>query len=327
MKKNTVLITGATGSFGKRLIRALLEHIGVDQIVAFSRDELKQFTLANEFSSAEKLRWVLGDVRDENALIRAARGADVLIHAAALKQVVACEVNPLEAIKTNVLGAGNVVTAALENGIGKVVCLSTDKAVSPVNLYGATKLCAEKLITAADSGIKQSDTRFCSVRWGNVLGSRGSVVPFFLQRRSTGVLPVTSPEMTRFWITLEQAVAFVLNVIEVMQGGEVFVPKVPSMRVVDMAKAIAPECEIAITGIRPGEKIHETLITKDEARHCLEFNQGYIIYSEISSGHDYPHLKVTRVPETWEYNSGENTVWLSEADLKAMMDSTAIERF
>lgn len=327
MQNSTVLVTGATGSFGKRLLRSLLAHEGVDRIVAFSRDELKQFTLAHDLGQPEKVRWVLGDVRDGDALTRAARDVDVLIHAAALKQVVACELNPLEAIKTNVLGASNVVSAALENGVGKVVSLSTDKAVSPVNLYGATKLCAEKLFTAADSGINRSPTRFSSVRWGNVLGSRGSVVPFFLARRETGVLPVTDPDMTRFWITLEQTVEFVVQIIDRMAGGEVFVPKVPSMTIGDLAKAVAPECETEIIGIRPGEKMHEVLITVDESRHCLEFDGGYIIHSEIHPVREYPGLELTPVPEDWEYNSGTNDQWLTAEELQQLIASSAVERF
>lgn len=327
MQERSVLLTGATGSFGKRMLRALQADDAVEHVVAFSRDELKQFTLANELGRSGKIRWVLGDVRDQDALVRAARGVDLIVHAAALKQVVACEMNPLEAIKTNVIGASNVVAAALTNGVKKVVSLSTDKAVSPANLYGATKLCAEKLMTAADSGISGSRTRFSSVRWGNVLGSRGSVVPFFLARRASGVVPITDPRMTRFWITLEQAVQFVLEVVDVMNGGEVFVPRVPSMTMLELAKTVAPECRVEVIGIRPGEKLDEQLITVDEARHCLSFEKGFIIYSEISAARTYPSLATSPVPENWEYSSGKNDVWLTREDLRRLLDATHIEQF
>ena len=320
-------MTGATGSFGKRALRALLGRDDVEQVVAFSRDEMKQFTLAHDLPAGARVRWVLGDVRDQDALVRASRGVDVIIHAAALKQVVACEMNPLEAIKTNVTGAANVVAAALHNGVQRVVSLSTDKAVSPVNLYGATKLCAEKLITAAAASANDCPTRFSSVRWGNVLGSRGSVVPFFLHRQKTGVLPVTDPRMTRFWITLERAVGFVLRVLDVMVGGEVFVPKVPSMNIVDLARAIAPECRIEYIGLRPGEKLDEILITIDEARHCLESDLGYIVYSEISPVREYPGMPVRPVAERWEYNSGTNDAWLSPDDLRGLLASTVVEPY
>jgi len=211
--------------------------------------------------------------------------------------------------------------------VEKVISLSTDKAVSPVNLYGATKLCAEKLITAADIGVNHSHTRFATVRWGNVLGSRGSVVPYLLKMKSEGYLPITDIRMTRFWITLEQAVAFVLCAIDIMQGGEVFVPKVSSMKIVDMARALAPEAELRVIGIRPGEKIHEVLITKDEARHCLEFDEGFIIYSELTPRFEYPALNVRPVKEDWEYNSGANDRWLSNQDLLDLVAKTSIEPF
>lgn len=327
MQKWTVLVTGATGSFGKRLLRTLLDDDRVARIVAFSRDELKQFTLMHQLGLPEKVRWILGDIRDQEAFTRACRHVDIIVHAAALKQVVACEVNPLEAIKTNVMGAANIVHAALHNDVSKVISLSTDKAVSPVNLYGATKLCAEKLITAADSNHDQSATQFCSVRWGNVLGSRGSVIPFFLQRRETGVLPITDPKMTRFWITLEQTVSFVMRMIDIMEGGEVFVPKVPSMTVLDVATAVAPECRTEVIGIRPGEKLHEVLIQSDEARHCIEFDDGYIVYSELSPVGGYDGLDVSPAQADWEYNSGTNDQWMSPEDLRTLLETTTVERF
>ncbi len=324
MNNQTVLITGVTGSFGKRLLKTLLADPKVKRIVGFSRDELKQFLLQNELGKQEKIHWVLGDVRDKDSLSRACRGVDIIIHAAALKQVVACEFNPLEAIKTNVLGAANLIQAAIENGVSKVIALSTDKAVSPVNLYGATKLCAEKLISAADQ-LNTTAPRLATVRWGNVIGSRGSAIPFFLKMRSKGFIPITDTRMTRFWITLEEAIAFILKVIEFAKGGEVFVPKVSSMKLTDMAKALAPEAEIRVIGIRPGEKLHEVLITKDEARHCLEFDKGYIIYSELNEKPSYSGLSVKDVPDDWEYNSGTNQDWLQADGLLKKISSTAIE--
>ncbi|MFN2433311.1 MAG: polysaccharide biosynthesis protein [Gemmatimonadota bacterium] len=327
MSGRTVMVTGLTGSFGKTLLRTLLADPDVGRVVAFSRDELKQFVLQNELGSPAKVKWVLGDVRDRDSLVRAARGVSVLVHAAALKQIVACERNPLEAIKTNVIGAANVIQAAVENGVEKVIGLSTDKAVNPFNLYGATKLCAERLLATADSTISGSRTRFAAVRWGNVLGSRGSVIPFFLSRRSTGRLPITDLRMTRFWITLEQAVAFVLRSVDLMQGGEVFVPKVPSMSVVDVARTLAPDAQLEVIGIRPGEKLHEVLVTRDEARNCLELADGYVIYSELKPRPEYLGTATRPVPEDWEYNSGSNDSWLSGPELLALLASTRVEPF
>lgn len=323
----TYLVTGATGSFGKKLLQALIADKSVDRITAFSRDELKQFVLQNHMSGAERVHWVIGDVRDRDSLMRATRGVDVIIHAAALKQVVACEQNPLEAIKTNVTGAANVIQAAIANGVGKVVALSTDKAVNPVNLYGATKLCAEKLITAADHGLNSSPTRFACVRWGNVIGSRGSVIPFFVECAKSGVVKITDVRMTRFWITLEQAVAFVLRAVQLMQGGEVFVPKVPSMKVVDVAKTVAPSARVEIIGVRPGEKLHEVLITNDESRHCYDFAEGYLIASELKPLPKYDGLALSKTPDGWAYSSDQNPCWLSPADLKRLMASTTIEEY
>jgi UDP-N-acetylglucosamine 4,6-dehydratase len=321
------LVTGATGSFGKKLLKALVGHQQVERITAFSRDELKQFVLQNHMPGAERIHWVIGDVRDRDSLLRATRGVDVIIHAAALKQVVACEQNPLEAIKTNVIGASNVIQAAIANGVTKVVALSTDKAVNPVNLYGATKLCAEKLITAADHGLNSSPTRFSCVRWGNVIGSRGSVIPFFLESAKSGVVKITDVRMTRFWITLEQAVAFVLRVVDWMQGGEVFVPKVPSMKVIDVANTVAPAARIELIGVRPGEKLHEVLITNDESRHCYEFSDGYLIASELKPLPHYDGLQLKKTTEGWVYSSDQNTCWLTSEDLKRLMASTTIEEY
>ena len=268
----SILITGGTGSFGKKFTQIVLDKYKPKKLIIFSRDELKQFEMAQRWSIKKHpcLRYSLGDVRDKERLFRAFYGVDYVIHAAALKQVPAAEYNPAEAIKTNIMGAMNVIDAALQNNVKKVIALSTDKACNPINLYGATKLCSDKLFIAANvySGIGK-DTTFTIVRYGNVLGSRGSVVPFFKERSKTGVLPITDPRMTRFWITLDQGVHFVLKVLELAKGGELFIPKIPSMKITDLAKAIAPECKQEAVGIRPGEKVHESLIGEDEGRNAM----------------------------------------------------------
>ena len=289
LNNKNILITGGTGSFGKKFIQIVLENYEPEKLIIFSRDELKQFEMSQRWSTKKYpcIRYFLGDVRDKDRLIRAFNGIDYVIHAAALKQVPAAEYNPGEAIKTNIIGAMNVIDAALYNNVKKVVALSTDKASNPINLYGATKLCSDKLFIAANvyPGIDK-DTIFSIVRYGNVLGSRGSVVPFFKERSKTGVLPITDPRMTRFWITLDQAVHFVLNVLKVAKKGELFVPKIPTMKITDLATAIAPECKQEVVGIRPGEKIHETLIGEDEGRDATEYNDCYVIGQtvEINNG-------------------------------------------
>jgi len=275
-----ILITGGTGSFGKKFIQIVLETYQPNKLIIFSRDELKQFEMSQRWSTKKYpcVRYFLGDVRDKERLMRAFNGIDYVIHAAALKQVPAAEYNPAEAIKTNILGAMNVIDAALYNNVKKVVALSTDKASNPINLYGATKLCSDKLFVAANVyGGFEKEASFCVVRYGNVLGSRGSVVPFFKERSKTGVLPITDLKMTRFWITLDQAVHFVLKVLEIAKKGELFVPKIPTMKITDLATAIAPECKQEVVGIRPGEKIHETLIGEDEGRNTTEYNDCYVI--------------------------------------------------
>jgi len=275
-----VLVTGGTGSFGKKFTQIVLENYQPEKLIILSRDELKQFEMSQRWNMKKYpcIRYFIGDVRDKERLIRAFNGVDYVIHAAALKQVPTAEYNPTEAIKTNVLGAMNVIDAALFNNVKKVVALSTDKACNPVNLYGATKLCSDKLFVAANvyRGFDR-DTIFTIVRYGNVLGSRGSVVPFFKERLKTGVLPITDPEMTRFWITLDQGVHFVLKVLELTKGGEIFVPKIPSMRITDLAKAIAPGCSHEIVGVRPGEKIHEILIGEDDGRNATEYKDCYVV--------------------------------------------------
>ena len=317
----TILVTGGTGSFGRKCVRTLLERHKPRKVIVFSRDELKQFEMAQDFADAENLRFFLGDVRDPERLHRAFQGVDVVIHAAALKQVPAAEYNPFEAIKTNILGSQNIINTALDRGVQRVLALSTDKAAAPVNLYGATKLCSDKLFIAANAYVQQGqDTRFAVVRYGNVLGSRGSVIPFFRERVKTGVLPVTDPRMTRFWITREHGVDFVLSCLERMVGGELFVPKLPSMNIMDLARAIGPDCRIETVGIRPGEKLHEVMIPRDEAHNTVEFDDHYIIkpafpfFSRRFPDHGRP------VSEDFEYNSRDNGQWLTEAQLKEMLE-------
>lgn len=313
-----ILLTGGTGSFGKVCINALLERdAGVVRV--FSRDELKQSELQARFEGDDRLRFFLGDVRDRNRLIGASRGVDVIIHAAALKQVPACEYNPFEAVQTNVIGAENVVAAAIASGVPRTLLLSTDKAVNPVNLYGATKLCAEKIFTQGNALAADSVARFASVRYGNVVASRGSVVPIFLQQAATGRVTITDERMTRFWITLEQATDFVLARLEIMEGGEVFVPKIPSMRVLDIAHAIAPAAERHFSGIRPGEKLSEVLVTEDESRHAYEFDDSYVIYPEFASWRRAPYAGGTKVPEGFRYASDTNPYQLSPDSLRSVL--------
>jgi UDP-N-acetylglucosamine 4,6-dehydratase len=272
-----VLVTGGTGSFGKKFVEIMLAEYHPSKLIIFSRDELKQHEMRSSGFDHESLRYFIGDVRDQLRLRRAMHDVDIVIHAAALKQVPACEYNPMEAIKTNILGSGNVIEAALDAGVKKVVALSTDKAVSPVNLYGATKLAAEKLFIQSNAYAAGTSTRFSCVRYGNVAGSRGSVIPTFIAQRQNGKLTITDTRMTRFWLTLEQGVRFVISCTEQMHGGEVFVPKIPSTRVVDLAKAIAPDAELEVIGIRPGEKLHEVLINEDEARTTVELDEMFVV--------------------------------------------------
>lgn len=318
LKDKVILVTGGTGSFGKKLIRKALE-LQVKKIIVFSRDELKQYEMKQEFED-ERIRFFIGDVRDKDRLYRAFDGVDIVIHAAAMKHVDACEYNPFEAIKTNIHGAQNIIEAAIDRGVEKVIALSTDKACSPVNLYGATKLASDKLFVAANSYAGEKKTRFAVVRYGNVVGSRGSVVPFFKKIRHTGKLTVTDERMTRFWITLDQGVQFVLDNLKRMQGGEIFVPKIPSMKVMDLAKAIAPECEIKIIGIRPGEKLHEAMIMEDDARHTVEFDDYYVIQPEFTWWKKEEHYEGKLLPEGFAYTSDSNTDWLSIEQLKNLVE-------
>jgi UDP-N-acetylglucosamine 4,6-dehydratase len=319
-KKQVVLVTGGTGSFGKAFIRILQDEYQPAKVIVFSRDELKQHEMRAAGYDQDNLRYFIGDVRDQGRLKRAMDGVDVVVHAAALKQVPACEYNPMEAIKTNILGTANVVEAALEAGVHKVIALSTDKAVNPANLYGATKLAAEKLTVQSNAYSGERPTRFSCVRYGNVVGSRGSVVPVFLRQRQDGALTITDERMTRFWISLEQGARFVLRCIEQMQGGEVFVPKLPSTTVYDLARAIAPEAKLDVVGIRPGEKLHEALISEDEARTTLELDDMYVI--QPAQGPWFVHSWEERgkpVPEGFHYVSNENGERLSVEEIQAIV--------
>lgn len=326
LNDKTILITGGTGSFGKKFIKTALDkYPKVKKIVIYSRDEFKQFEMANmpELKPFEsKLRFFIGDVRDKERMMRAFDGIDIAIHAAALKQVPACEYNPFEAIKTNIHGAQNVIECAIDKGVKKVVALSTDKACAPVNLYGATKLCSDKLFIAGNAYSGFKETRFSVVRYGNVAGSRGSVIPFFqkLIAENATELPITDVKMTRFWLKLEQAVEMVLEAIEHMRGGELYVKKIPSMKIVDLAKAIAPNLGIKIIGIRPGEKIHEQMITKEDAFNTIEFKDFYIVLPQIQfTGIKYDYSDAKLVAHDFEYHSGNNDKWLSIDDMRKLI--------
>lgn len=319
----SILITGGTGSFGKKCTEIILQNYKPEKLVIFSRDELKQFEMSQVFSEKDYpcLRYFIGDVRDKDRLYRAFYGVDYVIHAAALKQVPAAERNPFEVIKTNIIGAENIVNAAIDCDVKKIIALSTDKAANPVNLYGATKLCSDKLFIAGNSYSGYHGTRFSVVRYGNVVGSRGSVMPFFKKMRETGTLPITDARMTRFWITIEHGVKFVLRCLELMNGGELFVPKIPSMNIIDMARAIAPECKHNIIGIRPGEKLHEVMITDDDARHTLEFGDYYVVEPEFDWWSNEKHIAngAKQVPEGFRYASNTNNRWLTAEELKELI--------
>ncbi len=310
-----LLITGGTGSFGKKCVEVLLKSYQPKRLIIFSRDELKQFEMQQLFPTEKYpcMRYFIGDVRDKERLCRAFRGVDYVIHAAALKQVPAAEYNPTECIRTNIGGAENIVNVAADSGVKKVVALSTDKAVAPVNLYGATKLCSDKLFIAANA-FTACDTVYSVVRYGNVMGSRGSVIPFFIkQREAGGPLTITDSRMTRFWITLEQSVHMVLRSFKIAGGGEVLVPKIPSMKITDLAAAIAPGMPTVEVGIRPGEKLHETMITAEDSRHTIDIGDYYVIKPE-TFGYRGPEGKP--VPEGFSYNSGANEQWLTVAQLR-----------
>ena len=326
LNNKTILITGGTGSFGKKFTKTILnKYPNIKKIIIYSRDEYKQFVMQNmpEFQPYnDKLRFFIGDVKDKERMMRAFEGVDMVVHAAALKQVPSCEYNPFEAIKTNIYGAQNVIDCAIDRGVKKVVALSTDKACAPINLYGATKLCSDKLFISGNSYCGGKDTRFSVVRYGNVAGSRGSVIPFFQKLVAEGAkeLPITDLRMTRFWLKLEQAVDMVLSALENMRGGELFVKKIPSMRLTDLAKAVAPDLKIKEIGIRPGEKIHEQMITKEDAPNTIEFNDFYVILPQISFAgikYDYPNAR--KVAPDFEYHSGNNDRWLTVEDMKKLI--------
>lgn len=317
-----VLVTGGTGSFGKKFIRKALE-LDARKVIVFSRDELKQYEMSQEFNDP-RIRFFIGDVRDTGRLYRAFDGVDIVVHAAALKHVTACEYNPFEAVRTNIIGAQNVIDAAIDRGVRRVVALSTDKAANPINLYGATKLASDKLFVAANAYVGDKPTRFSVVRYGNVAGSRGSVIPFFHKMRSTGSLPITDKRMTRFWITLDQGVQFVLDSLQRMKGGEIFVPKIPSVKVVDLARVIAPDCQLQYVGIRPGEKLHEAMITEDDARKTVEFDDYFIIKPEqpgwLSEGETYGGVPLH---ERFSYCSHTNSHWLTDEEIRQYLGEYA----
>ena len=316
-----VLITGGTGSFGKQFVSIMLDEYHPLKIIIFSRDELKQHEMRISGYDHPSMRYFIGDVRDVDRLRRAMHGVDIVIHAAALKQVPACEYNPLEAIKTNILGSSNVIEAALDMGVKKVLALSTDKAVNPINLYGTTKLAAEKLFVQSNAYAAGTPTRFSCVRYGNVVGSRGSVIPIFIQQRKNGKITLTDRRMTRFWLTLEKGVRFVIKCIGLMHGGEVFVPKIPSTRIIDLVKVIAPEAETEVIGIRPGEKIHEVLIHEDEARNTVELEDMFVIQPSIGLwfGHDWLD-KGRALPEGFRYGSDTNPDKLTISQIRQMVE-------
>jgi len=318
----SILITGGTGSFGKKCTEIILKHYKPKKLIIFSRDEYKQFEMSQTFSHKHYpcMRYFIGDVRDKERLCRALYSVDYVIHAAALKQIPAAEYNPFEAVKTNILGAQNLINVAIDQKVKRIVALSTDKAANPINLYGATKLCSDKLFIAGNAYVGREHTIFSVVRYGNVVGSRGSVIPLFLKQKATGVLPITDPRMTRFWITLEEGVKFVIRCLGQMVGGELFVPKLPSMNIVDLAAAIAPKCQTEIIGIRPGEKLHEVMITADDARNTLEYKDYYVIKPDFryferrfKNGEGKP------VPEDFEYNSLTNPWRLKPEELRKLL--------
>ena len=317
MTGKTILITGGTGSFGKKIVQIILKEFHPRKLIVFSRDELKQHEMGQQFDDP-CMRYFIGDVRDADRLQRAFKGVDIVVHAAALKQVLACEYNPFEAIQTNVIGAKNVIDAAIDQGVSKVMAISTDKAVNPINLYGATKLCAEKLFVNGNSYSGEGSTVFSCCRYGNVIGSRGSVIPIFEKQRRNGKITVTDERMTRFWLTLEEGGRFVTKCIELMKGGEVFVPKIPSMRILDLARAVAPESDVEYIGRMPGEKLHEILISEDESHLTTSFQDMYVIQPTYQSTE--PAEVGERLPDEFCYSSDENSEWLSAEKLREMID-------
>jgi len=317
-QNQSILVTGGTGSFGKHFCKTMLEKYHPKVIRIYSRDELKQHEMRQTFGD-DVIRYFIGDVRDGDRLKRAMEGIDIVIHAAALKQVPSCEYNPFEAVKTNVYGAQNVIDASIDTGVKKVVALSTDKAVNPVNLYGATKLCADKIFIQGNAYSGPRGTHFSCVRYGNVIGSRGSVIPLFREQKKTGKITITDERMTRFWLTLDQAVELVVNALCHMQGGEIFVPKIPSMKIMELAKAVAPECKMEVIGIRPGEKLHEVLITEEEGRNTVAYNGMYVIMPNRSWWERQNYKTGKKLPDDFVYTSNTNDEWLNIEDLKKIV--------
>jgi UDP-N-acetylglucosamine 4,6-dehydratase (inverting) len=324
LNEKSILVTGGTGSFGKAFVNLVLgRYPGIRRLVVFSRDELKQFEMAQKYRDVASIRFFLGDVRENARLRRALEGIDYVVHAAALKQIPAAEYNPFEVIKTNVLGAQNVIEACFDSHVTRIVALSTDKAAAPINLYGATKLCSDKLFVAANNMKGPRDLRFSVVRYGNVMGSRGSVIPLFLEQRKTGVLPITDPQMTRFNISLREGVEMVLWALEYAQGGEIFVPKIPSYRITDVATAIGPDCKQAVFGIRPGEKIHEEMITQSDSLYTVDLGPYYAILAPLGAHSVESYCEAfggKRVPAGFAYNSGTNSQFLTIEELKQLIE-------
>lgn len=322
LEGSSILLTGGTGSFGKAFIRHALDHVNPKRLVVFSRDELKQYEARQLFGDDPRLRWFIGDIRDERRLMRAMTDVDYVVHAAALKQVDTAEYNPFEFVRTNVVGSQNVIEAAIDTGVKKVVALSTDKASSPINLYGATKLTADKLFVSGNHYAAARSTRFAVVRYGNVMGSRGSVIPFFRRLAESGEpLPITDMRCTRFFITLPQAVKFVVDSFDQMQGGELFVPRIPSMKITDLARAIAPDAELKDVGLRPGEKLHEEMISPEEGRRALRVGDRYVLQPDLATWGYRPPLHGERVEQGFAYRSNTNDEWFTSAQINELLET------
>jgi len=325
LQGKTILLTGGTGSFGQKFARILIDHFSFKALRIFSRDELKQHDMARQIRD-ERVRFFIGDVRDAERVKRAVQGVDIIIHAAAMKQVPTCEYNPFEAVRTNVIGAQNVIDAAINDDVQQVMALSTDKAVNPINLYGATKLCAERIFVQGNSYAGPRPTRMSCVRYGNVLGSRGSVVPVFESQRPSGVVTVTDKRMTRFWLTLDQAAWFVLRCLTLARGGEIFIPRIPSIGIMDLVEAMAPECAVEYVGLRPGEKLHEVLLTEDESRHAVEYDDLFTILPEYQSwqgrAREGSAGKRRSLSEGFRYSSDTNEQWLTIDELRGLLVQT-----
>ncbi|MFZ3263890.1 MAG: UDP-N-acetylglucosamine 4,6-dehydratase (inverting) [Terriglobales bacterium] len=317
--QESILVTGGTGSFGKKFVEIMLRDYRPQRLVIFSRDELKQHEMRTAGFDHPSLRYFIGDVRDVDRLKRAFAGVTVVVHAAALKQVPACEYNPFEAIQTNIMGGRHVIDAAIDQGVRRILALSTDKAVNPINLYGATKLCAEKMFVQANAYAGAQETRFSCARYGNVVGSRGSVIPIFMEQRRRGKITITDPRMTRFWLTLEHGVKFVIRCLEQMHGGEIFVPRIPSMRLLDLAETIAPGCEVEYIGIRPGEKLHEVLVSDDESRQTLATEEMFVIQPSHPWWKSENWVNGQPLPDGFRYSSDTNEQWLTRRELEELV--------